>query len=202
MCHAGRVTVPAHGLLLAAGAGRRMGTPKGLVRDEDGLPWVTRGVRALLDGGCERVSVVVGAEAQAVETLVPARSGVVDTVYAAAWGEGMSASLRAGLTALANGVEHDREVRTLAVVLLVDLPDVGADVVRRVLSSAGDHDTALVRATYHGRPGHPVVVGQAHWAGMMGELSGDAGARGYLADHGVEMVECGDLATGRDVDRR
>jgi hypothetical protein len=30
---------------------------------------------------------------------------------------------------------------------------------------------------------------------------GDQGARSYLADRDVTLVECGDLATGRDVDR-
>jgi hypothetical protein len=30
---------------------------------------------------------------------------------------------------------------------------------------------------------------------------GDRGGREYLAAHGVMQVECGDLATGRDVDR-
>jgi hypothetical protein len=29
---------------------------------------------------------------------------------------------------------------------------------------------------------------------------GDQGARSYLAQHDVVVVECGDLATGRDVD--
>jgi hypothetical protein len=29
---------------------------------------------------------------------------------------------------------------------------------------------------------------------------GDQGARSYLGNHQVEFVECGDLASGRDVD--
>ncbi|MFC6345662.1 NTP transferase domain-containing protein, partial [Nocardioides hankookensis] len=38
-----------HGLLLAAGAGSRMGMPKALVLADDGEPWLVRGVRALTD---------------------------------------------------------------------------------------------------------------------------------------------------------
>ena len=53
-----------HGLLLAAGAGRRMGMPKALVRDDAGEPWLVRGVRALRDGGCDAVTVVLGAGAE------------------------------------------------------------------------------------------------------------------------------------------
>jgi len=61
---------------------------------------------------------------------------------------------------------------------------------------------ALARATYDGRPGHPVLLGRDHWAGVVQTAVGDYGARAYLADRDVTLVECGDLATGRDVDSR
>ena len=56
------------GLLLAAGAGRRMGGPKALV-ELDGEPLVRRGIRLLTDGGCDPVTVVVGASADLVRPL-------------------------------------------------------------------------------------------------------------------------------------
>ena len=83
---------------------------------------------------------------------------------------------------------------------LVDLPDVTADVVRRVADGVGR--TTLARATYAGAPGHPVVLGRDHWAAIADSATGDAGAKPYLAAHDVVLVECGDLATGRDVDAR
>ena len=86
-----------HGLLLAAGAGTRMGMPKALVRAPDGEPWLVRGVRALTDGGCTQVSVVLGASA---EEALPLLEGTGATaVVAADWEDGMSASLHAGLAA-------------------------------------------------------------------------------------------------------
>jgi CTP:molybdopterin cytidylyltransferase MocA len=84
-------------------------------------------------------------------------------------------------------------------VTLVDLPDVTAEVVRRVASAATGPEV-LARATYDGRPGHPVLLGRDHWAGVRASATGDAGARDYLVAHDVVAVECGDLATGRDVD--
>ena len=181
------------GLLLAAGAGTRMGMPKALVRDAAGEPWLVRGVRVLRDGGCHSVRVVLGAGAdEAVELL----AGLDATaVPADDWADGMAASLRAGLGSLAD-VDADA-----AVVSLVDLPDVTAEVVRRVLA-AGAGRATLARASYDGRPGHPVVIGRDHWAGVLEVSSGDRGARDYLASRPVEQVECGDLATGRDVDSR
>lgn len=172
-----------HGLLLAAGAGRRMGAPKALV---DG--WLAHSLSALAEGGCSGRTVVLGAEADQVRALVPAG---VDVVVADDWAEGMGASLRAGLSALADS--------DAVLVTLVDLPDVGGDVVRRIVDRAVD-GSALARATYDGRPGHPVLFGHDHLAGAAASTHGDTGARDYLAAHGAALVECGDLATGRDID--
>ncbi len=85
--------------------------------------------------------------------------------------------------------------------LLVDLPDVGAAVVDRVVSAAAG-PASLARAAYDGVPGHPVLLGRDHWAEVARTARGDRGARDHLARHGdaVRLVECGDLATGADVD--
>ncbi|MFA6577376.1 MAG: NTP transferase domain-containing protein, partial [Nocardioides sp.] len=83
--------------------------------------------------------------------------------------------------------------------LLVDLPDVTAEVVRRVVAAGAGPDV-LARATFEGRPGHPVLLGRDHWAGVTATAAGDRGARDYLAGTDVRLVECGDLATGEDVD--
>ena len=91
---------------------------------------------------------------------------------------------------------------TAALVSLVDLPDVDAAVVARVLDAASRGRGDLARAAYDGVPGHPVLLGRDHWAGVVASATGDRGARDYLAAHDVDLVECGDLATGADVDRR
>ena len=181
------------GLLLAAGAGSRMGRPKALVVGEDGVPWLHATLATLHEGGCDRVTVVLGAAAkEAGWLLTQAPSGRARLVVAEDWAEGMGASLRAGLA----GAYPDSDA---VVLTLVDLPDVTADVVRRVVAAAtGPGD--LARAAYGGVPGHPVLLGRDHWDGIGASATGDKGARDYLRTHEVTLVECGDLATGADVD--
>lgn len=171
----------AAGVLLAAGAGTRYGMPKVLVEQGD---WLRRAVSALFDGGCDDVIVVLGAAV--VDVPEPARA-----VLAEDWAAGISASLRAGLTAA-----HGSDV---AVLHVVDTPDVGADVVARVL--AGVAESGLARAVFGGRPGHPVAIAARHWPAVLERLDGDRGAREFLrARDDVAAVECGDLASGIDID--
>lgn len=186
--------MPPAGLLLAAGAGRRMGGPKALV-ELDGQPLVRRALRVLAEGGCAPLVVVLGASAERVAPLVP---DDVRVVVAEDWAEGMGASLRAGLDALAS-LDVDS-----AVVHLVDLPGVTPEAVARLAATATpDTPTpdALARAAYAGIPAHPVLLGRSHWAGIREAASGDAGARGYLRGNpAVRLVECGDVAEPDDVD--
>ncbi|KAA0098142.1 nucleotidyltransferase family protein [Mycolicibacterium sp. P1-18] len=171
------------GVVLAAGAGSRYGMPKVLAQRGD---WLRGAVDALADGGCDDVVVVLGAAV--VDVPPPARAVVAED-----WATGMSASLRAGL-----GAAEEAEV---VVVRLVDTPDVGADVVARVLAAAVNAESGLARATYGGRPGHPVVIAGRHVAALTATLHGEQGARAFLTSTpGVVAVECGDLATGTDVD--
>lgn len=182
------------GLVLAAGAGRRFGGPKALATDLDGVAWVQRTARVLHDGGCDRVVIVVGAAADQVSSLTDPGDEVV---LADDWSEGMGASLRAGLRALS---EMEADPTVAALVMLVDLPGVGPDVVNRVLTNAGMD--VLARAAYHGEVGHPVLLGRSHWDAVAASAHGDQGAREYLASHATSLIECGDIGSPDDVDYR
>lgn len=179
------------GIVLAAGAGTRFGGPKGLARGDDGGPWTARAAATLRDAGCDPVIVVVGAAAEAVAALVPAGAVVV---HAAEWEQGLSASVRAGLAAAASTSAD------AALLVPVDVPDLPVSACARVMADA--RPTALRRARYAGLPGHPVLIGRAHWSGLCSVLHGDAGAGAYLRAHAADAVECVDLWHGRDVDRR
>ncbi len=81
------------------------------------------------------------------------------------WEQGMGASLRAGLTALAG-----TDARA-ALVLLVDQPGIGPEAVARVRRSYRS-PRSLVSAAYDGVRGHPVLFGAEHWAGIAATATG------------------------------
>jgi nicotine blue oxidoreductase len=177
------------GLLLAAGGGRRYGMPKALV-ELDGRLFVESSAAVLRDGGCAPVIVVLGARAD--EVRAKADLSGYPVVANPQWTTGMGSSLRVGVTALPEDVDA-------VAVLPVDVPGVTPAAVRRVLDHA-DPDV-LVRATYAGLPGHPVLIGRAHWSGVYEAAVADVGARDYLRSHAVTGIDCSDIATGVDVDR-
>jgi nicotine blue oxidoreductase len=175
------------GLLLAAGAGRRMGGPKALV-ELDGEPLVRRGIRLLAAGGCAPVVVVVGAAAGRVRPLCDGAR----VVEAPDWASGMAASLRAGLAAVTGDA---------CVVALVDQPRVAPAAVERLRAAHRDGARAAV-ATYDGRPRNPVLLDRSVWAEVAAASAGDEGARPWLRAHRdlVVPVDCTDAGSPDDVD--
>ena len=209
------------GLVLAAGAGTRMGMPKALVTDlTTGEPWLSRAVRLLHATGCSPVVVVLGAEQERARALLPPEVPV-QVVVAEHWADGLGASLRAGLTALAEG--RSAGAATDAVlVTLVDLPHLHPGSLTRLIADApapseatGPHPAGaaitpaepaalapdtLRQAVYDGRPGHPVLIGADHILPLIATLGGDTGARPYLRAHHATLIDCSDLGGGDDVD--
>ena len=177
------------GLLLAAGAGRRMGGPKALL-ELDGEPLVGRGIRLLADGGCSPVVVVVGAGADDVRPLCAG----AQVVAAAGWSTGMGASLRTGLAALDPDVDA-------CVVALVDQPLVSARAVDLLRAAHAEGAVAAV-ATYDGKARNPVLLDRRTWAGVTAAATGDEGARGWLRAHPelVVRVDCSGVGSPEDLD--
>jgi len=176
------------GLLLAAGAGRRMGRPKALVT-HGGRLFVESAAGVLASAGCRPVVVVLGAAADTVRA--DADLGGCLVIDNPDWPSGMGSSVRVGLAAL--------PAVSAVVVLPVDVPGVTPAAVARLMAVAGPD--VLARASYDGVPGHPVVIGRSHWPGVISSATGDVGARDYLRSHDVLDVPCADVAIGTDVDR-
>jgi len=198
------------GLVLAAGAGTRYGSPKALVVDAAGESWLVRAALVLADAGCDPVLVVLGAGGMEAEAILRAsvdrfeHADRLRVVHSAHWADGLSASLDSGLAELqqitepASAADGNDEPVTAVVLVPVDVPDLTTATVRRVADDVTPQ--TLRQAHFGGRPGHPVVIGRDHWPALRASLAGDTGARPYLRSHGVQAVACDDLGTGLDVD--
>jgi CTP:molybdopterin cytidylyltransferase MocA len=173
------------GLVLAAGAGSRLGTPKALV-ELGGIRLADRVVALLRGGGAAPVLVVTGAAA----VTVPGAA----TVPNPDWPTGMASSLAAGLRAVPGDCGA-------VVIALVDQPLIGPEAVRRLIRAYRAGAGAAV-ATYQGRPRNPVLLARQHWPEVLATVTGDEGARRFLRAHPdlVTAVDCDGTGSPDDVD--
>lgn len=178
-------------LILAAGAGRRLGQPKALVM-LNGSTLLEHARDLAVAAGC---STVLGVLRPGVE----APGGVVGVLNPDP-DAGMGGSLRVGLATLL--ADPDPEIDR-AVVLLVDMPSTPRLAVTRV-AQALSIQAPLAMARYSDQRGHPVGFHRSRWAQVLDSLAaaGDQGARGYLAAHPdlLTLVDCADLSTPTDID--
>jgi molybdenum cofactor cytidylyltransferase len=175
------------GLVLAAGAGTRFGGRKQLA-ELDGRPLLEHAVQAMTATPVGRVVVVLGALVEEVTATVDLHGA--EPCVCERWDEGQAASLACGLAELS-----DCEA---VVVTLGDQPRMSPDAIRRVIS-ARDGESAAVRATYFGAPGHPVLLERELFESFR-NVTGDHGARNLLLSVQVRDVPCDDLGGGEDVD--
>jgi CTP:molybdopterin cytidylyltransferase MocA len=186
------------GLVLAAGAATRFGRPKQLA-ELDGVPMLEHSLRTITAAPVGRVVVVLGSSADEIAHGLDLHGA--EPIVCARWEEGQSASLACGLAELA---ECEAVVVTLG-----DQPRVSPDAIRRVIAARDTHVGAdaprgtggalAVRATYHGHPGHPVLLERELFEALR-DVSGDKGARNLLMSVPVLDIPCDDLGGGEDVD--
>lgn len=136
------------GILLAAGASRRMGTPKALLLYQ-GQTFLERGCAAFLAAGVDELVVVLGAQAEAVRGAVPVHPGIRTVVNTRAF-QGQLSSLMVGIGALSPASEA-------AIVNLVDHPLVTAETIKALIAAFREVPAPILVASYRGRRGHPVL---------------------------------------------
>lgn len=194
--------IHATGVVLAAGAGTRLGLgPKALLPFR-GRPLVEAVAGTLLDGGCREVVVVLGAGAPKVAAA--AELGRYRVAVNPDWETGMGSSfLLADQTA--DPADH-------LLIALVDQPGLAPATVRRLLAT--HRPGRITAAAYRRREaadggvppalhrGHPLLIDAALRGAVSATVTGDAGARGFLQAHPdlVDEVDCSDQSTGEDID--
>ncbi|MBL0209819.1 MAG: nucleotidyltransferase family protein [Holophagaceae bacterium] len=162
------------GILLAAGASRRMGQLKQLMA-LDGETLVHRAARIALQAGCDPLLVVLGHQAEAVGAAL---SGLPCTkVVNKEWEEGMASSIRAGAAAVP-------QASIAALVMACDQPAVDADFLRSLMEARSLEPGRIAAASYAGAAGIPALFPRRCFESLKG-LTGDRGARALLDEADV-----------------
>lgn len=140
-------------VILAAGAGRRMGgVPKALLTLE-GHTFLELVIDACTESGCNRILVVVAKKANDVRDL--ARLLDAEVAVNLEPELGMFSSVKAGLASLG---ERKPEIDAI-VIFPVDHPNVAPETVALLLEKFDSRpERTWVRPVYMGRGGHPVVI--------------------------------------------
>jgi molybdenum cofactor cytidylyltransferase len=179
-------------VVLAAGQASRFGGRK-LLADYQGEPLLHAALAAARAAAEDRITVVTGADAEAVAACARAFDPAIQLVHAEDHATGMAASLRAGIASLEAGTPA-------AFVFLGDMPRVPRAVLSP-LAQAVANGAPAAAPVFAGRRGNPVVLGRSLF-GDVARLRGDVGARPILQALGARLalVEAPDDGVLFDVD--
>ena len=163
------------GVVLAAGASRRMGSAKPLL-EVDGQPFIERAIKLLRQAGCRYVVAVVGPDDEWVTRLADA-SGAAVVINEQKDSEQID-SLRLAIANLPDGYDG-------VMVLPVDFPRIEQQTVEALLAEFARRPATVLNPAYQGQAGHPVVFS----SGVAAELLHPdlpAGARTVIERHAAD----------------
>ena len=176
-------------VLLAAGAGRRMGgVAKPLIRLQ-GVPLITRHLVALSGAGVDEVVVVTGYARALVEHHV--RNFPVTLAHNQAHADGQQGSVHVGLAALDDSFDA-------IIVMLADQPLIGAGDLTELIGAFKKRPAGhVVVPVVQGQRGNPIVLDRVAHAQILGSDT-NLGCR-HLIERQPELVHVYETANARFV---
>ncbi len=179
------------GIVLAAGASRRMGSPKAFLRIR-GKTFLEYALGLLEAAPCARIVVVCPpGRKNAFDQPAPSVAEVVENPLPE---RGMLSSLSIGFDAMPESVTH-------VLVTLVDTPLIRHETITHLLAECRLRADRVIVPTHDGEPGHPILIPRAIWA-PMAAWQGPMGAQGFLRanPHLVSERAVPDPGILRDID--
>jgi molybdenum cofactor cytidylyltransferase len=184
-------------IVLAAGESTRMGTPKALLPDASGRPFVARLVRTFRAAGIDEVVVVTGASHEAVVTALnddglPVMPRVARN----------SDPSRGQLSSLWTGLDAVQHLALEAILMTpVDVPMVTEETVRAVVDAWRQRRPPIARPVMGHRHGHPVLFDRMVFAKLRRAPLAE-GAKAVVHGHERELlnIEVDDEGCLTDVD--
>lgn len=180
-------------VVLAAGASRRMGTPKQLLRigGETILERTLKNVRA---SSAAEIVLVLGHAAESVEKTISTEQ--IRVVRNPDYQQGMGTSLRTGLAAISADAGA-------ALIVLADQPFVRPETLNGLIACHQESKPQIIIPMYQGFRGNPVLLDRSVFEEVKG-LNGDVGCRAIFGDHteGICKLPVDDPGILLDIDSR
>jgi molybdenum cofactor cytidylyltransferase len=153
------------GVILAAGASRRMGRPKQLL-EIDGESLARRTARIALEAGLDPVIVVLGTAAATVEASLAGLA--VELVHNPRPDAGQGGSIAVGAAGCPDGADA-------LLVFVCDQPGLDEELIRDLIARWRESGARIVRPRCGERPGHPVLFEGGLLPRLRGLWAGQAG---------------------------
>ena len=183
------------GLLLAAGASRRMGRPKQTLF-VGGQTLLDRALQQTLGSDLERVILVLGHQAGEIRRSLDTdlRHPKLKVVENPHYGKGISTSIIAGLSEIEEAFDH-------VMIILADMPQVTSKLINLLILNYLASGLPLGAVMVNERRSHPVIFSRRFYPDLHG-LRGDCGARDLFLKHREEvcLVAPADGYEDRDID--
>ena len=159
-------------IILAAGAATRMGRPKQLLSYQ-GRSLILHAVEVALASLCQPIIVVLGAYVEQIKPeLMPKAVQVVENSQ---WQEGMSSSIRAGISMLLK--THSK--LDAVIISLADQPLVSPQIFNQLIQSYQETQKVIIASKYNETTGVPALFSNALFPELM-QLEGERGAKALI----------------------
>jgi molybdenum cofactor cytidylyltransferase len=168
------------GLLLAAGSSTRMGAPKQLLQ-AGGQSLIGRTLEQALQSDLVLVALVLGFRAQEIMKNLTgvSKHSKLRIVENNNYGEGISTSIIAGLSAVEEHFDH-------VMIILADMPHVTSSLINLLIRRTMESRLPLGAIIAKNRRSHPVVIGRRFYKALH-RLRGDTGARELFVKHADQV---------------
>lgn len=166
-------------ILLAAGSSSRFGSPKQLAQN-NGRSFIHHAVSEATKVNSD-VIVVLGASLDVVKKEI--EDFPVQIVYNKDWEEGMSSSIRCGLSALLN----KNPSAEAAVILVCDQPFLSSTVIVDLIEKYEAAKKPIVACTYKDVIGTPALFNKTFFQPLL-ELKGQSGAKKIISQNEDAIV--------------
>lgn len=159
-------------IILAAGSATRMGRPKQLLSYQ-GRSLILHAVEVALASLCQPIVVVLGAYVEQIKPeLMPKAVQVVENSQ---WQEGMSSSIRAGISML---LKTNSKLDAV-IISLADQPLVSPQIFNQLIKSYQETQKVIIASKYNETTGVPALFSNALFPELM-QLEGDKGAKALI----------------------